>query len=59
MLIECFDPYVICFRLPNRQKFHLTPFNIHLMLGVPVKGRQVAEIAKSLIDEEYEEAYAT
>jgi len=29
------------------------------MLGVPVKGRQVAEIAKSLIDEEYEEAYAT
>ncbi|KAJ8423860.1 LOW QUALITY PROTEIN: hypothetical protein Cgig2_027121 [Carnegiea gigantea] len=53
-LVEIFDPYSICFRLPNGQKFSITTFNVYMTLGVPIRGRQIMEITKFSMDEEYD-----
>ncbi|KAJ8419817.1 hypothetical protein Cgig2_011749 [Carnegiea gigantea] len=54
-LVESFDLYAVCFRLPNGQKFPVTAFNVYVSLGVPFGGREIIEITKSSTDEEYDE----
>jgi len=39
-LVESFDPYVVCFRLPDGQKFSITTFDVYVTLGMPFGGKQ-------------------
>ncbi|KAJ8420015.1 hypothetical protein Cgig2_020041 [Carnegiea gigantea] len=57
-LVESFDPYTMCFRLPDGQKFPVTTFNVYVSLGVHLGGREIIEITKSSTDEEYNEVHA-
>jgi len=34
-LVESFDLYIVCFRLPNWQKFPVIVFDVYVTLGVP------------------------
>jgi len=56
-LVKSFDPYAMCFRLLNGQKFPVTAFDVSATLGVPSGGPKIIEITKSLMDEEYDEAH--
>ncbi|KAJ8435635.1 hypothetical protein Cgig2_000301 [Carnegiea gigantea] len=53
--VKCFDPYVVCFMLPDGQKFPVTAFDVNMTLGVPFGGRKIINITKSSTDEEYDE----
>ncbi|KAJ8442716.1 hypothetical protein Cgig2_011636 [Carnegiea gigantea] len=57
-LVESFDPYAMCFKLPDGQKFSVTTFDVYATLGVPLGGTEIIEINKSLMDEEYYEVHA-
>ena len=57
-LVEIFDPYSICFRLPDAQKFSITTFNVYVTLGVPIRGRKIIEITRFSMDEEYDLVHA-
>ncbi|KAJ8437686.1 hypothetical protein Cgig2_028624 [Carnegiea gigantea] len=46
---ECFDPYAVCFRLPNGQKFPVTAFDVYVTLCVPFGRREVIEITNKSI----------
>ncbi|KAJ8421446.1 hypothetical protein Cgig2_013880 [Carnegiea gigantea] len=54
-LIESFDLYAMCFRLPDGKKFSVTAFDVYATLGVPLGGTEIIEITKSSTDEEYDE----
>ncbi|KAJ8420502.1 hypothetical protein Cgig2_024707 [Carnegiea gigantea] len=54
-LVECFDPYAVCFRLPYGQKFPIAAFDMYMTMGVPFGGSGVIKITKSSTDEEYDE----
>lgn len=56
-LVESFDLYAIWFRLPNGQKFQITPFNVNLTFGLLVGGREIIEVGISSSDEENEHVY--
>ncbi|KAJ8429341.1 hypothetical protein Cgig2_002962 [Carnegiea gigantea] len=43
-------------RLPYGQKFSITAFDVSITLGMPFGGRQIIQIAKSSVDEEYDKA---
>jgi len=53
-LVESFDPYAVCFRLPDGQKFPVTAFAVYATLGVPLRGTKIIEITKSSTEEEYD-----
>ncbi|KAJ8439007.1 hypothetical protein Cgig2_013003 [Carnegiea gigantea] len=53
-LVDNFDPYSICFKLPYGQKFLVTAFDVYVTLGVPIGGRKIIDITKSSMDEEYD-----
>ncbi|KAJ8421309.1 hypothetical protein Cgig2_017155 [Carnegiea gigantea] len=53
-LVESSNPYVVCFRLSDGQKYQVTTFNVYVILGVHSDGRQIVEITKSSMDEEYD-----
>ncbi|KAJ8425623.1 hypothetical protein Cgig2_018408 [Carnegiea gigantea] len=55
LLVECFDPYTVCFRLLDGQKFTVTTFYVYVTLGVPFGGMEIIQITKSSTDEEYDE----
>ncbi|KAJ8423748.1 hypothetical protein Cgig2_031338 [Carnegiea gigantea] len=57
-LMKSFDPYAVCFRLADGQKFPVTAFNVHATLGVPLGGTEITEITKSSMDDEYDEVHA-
>ncbi|KAJ8423413.1 LOW QUALITY PROTEIN: hypothetical protein Cgig2_020950 [Carnegiea gigantea] len=57
-LVESFDPYAVCFRLLNGQKFSVTAFDVYATLGVPLGRTKIIEITKSSMDEEYDEVDA-
>ncbi|KAJ8439956.1 hypothetical protein Cgig2_013583 [Carnegiea gigantea] len=57
-LVDSFDPYFICFRLPNGQKFSVIEFDVYVTLDVPIGGREIVEITKSSTDEVYHEVHA-
>jgi len=57
-LVESFDPYAVCFRLPDGKKFPVTAFDVQAALGVPLGGTKIIKITKSSIDEEYDEVHA-
>ena len=57
-LLESFDPYAVCFRLADGQKFPVIAFDVHVNLGVPLGGTKITEINKSLMDDEYDEVQA-
>ncbi|KAJ8439955.1 hypothetical protein Cgig2_013582 [Carnegiea gigantea] len=52
--VESIDPYDVCFRLLDGQKFLVTAFDVCMTLHVPLEGRQIVEITKSSVDEEYD-----
>ena len=54
-VVESFDLYAICFRLSDGQKLSVIAFDVCVTLGVPFGGRQIVDITKSSIDEEYDE----
>ena len=54
-LVESFNPYTMCFRLP---KFSITTFDVHATLGVPLGGMEIIRMTKSLMDDEYDEVHA-
>ncbi|KAJ8430762.1 hypothetical protein Cgig2_009067 [Carnegiea gigantea] len=56
-LVESFDLYAVCFRLPDGQKFPITAFDVHATLGVPLGGTEIIKITKSSVDEEYDEVH--
>ncbi|KAJ8426723.1 hypothetical protein Cgig2_004222 [Carnegiea gigantea] len=45
-------------KLPDREEFLVTTFNVHVTLGVRLGGREIIEITKSSMDEEYDEVHA-
>ncbi|KAJ8421868.1 LOW QUALITY PROTEIN: hypothetical protein Cgig2_016478 [Carnegiea gigantea] len=47
-LNESFDPYYICFRLPDGKKFLVTTFDAYATLGVPIRGRYGPELQEKL-----------
>ncbi|KAJ8434777.1 LOW QUALITY PROTEIN: hypothetical protein Cgig2_003105 [Carnegiea gigantea] len=53
-LVESFDPYSASFELSDRQRFTVTAFDVHVMLGVPIGGREIMDITRSSTDEEYD-----
>ena len=57
-LVESFDPYAMCFRLPDGQKFPITTFDVYVSLGVHLEGEEIIEITKFLTDEAYDEVHA-
>ncbi|KAJ8430357.1 hypothetical protein Cgig2_020427 [Carnegiea gigantea] len=48
-LVQSFDPYVVCFRLPGGQKFQVTTFDLYLTLDAPIREKPIVEINKSSI----------
>ncbi|KAJ8434824.1 hypothetical protein Cgig2_033546 [Carnegiea gigantea] len=54
-LVESFDPYAVCFRLLDGQKFPIIAFNVYVTLGVPLGGIEIIKITKSSMNEEYNE----
>ncbi|KAJ8422276.1 LOW QUALITY PROTEIN: hypothetical protein Cgig2_009278 [Carnegiea gigantea] len=58
LLGKSFDPYTVCFRLLDEQKFRVTAFDVYVTLDVPFKGREIIEFNKSSMDEEYDEVHA-
>ena len=56
-LVENFDPYAICFRLPDGQKLPITALYVYVTLDVPFGERKIIEITKSSTDEEYDEVH--
>ena len=51
-LVESFDPCAASFMLPNGQRFMVTTFDAYVTLGVPVGGREIMELTRSLTDKE-------
>ncbi|KAJ8420870.1 hypothetical protein Cgig2_023870 [Carnegiea gigantea] len=58
-LVESFDPYAVCFRLSDGQKFPVIAFDVYATLDVPLGRREIIEITESSMDEEYHEVPAT
>ncbi|KAJ8431061.1 LOW QUALITY PROTEIN: hypothetical protein Cgig2_027116 [Carnegiea gigantea] len=55
-LVDGFNPYAVCFKLPDRQKFQVTTFVPNP--GCVYRGK-IVEFNKSFIDEEYDEVHTT
>jgi len=56
-VVQGFDPYYICFRLSDGQKFSIIAFDVYVTLGVPIKGWQIIKFNKPFIDKEYDEVH--